>query len=216
MMSPEKTNKGKERFIRNGLAARATALYDRTHASMSLWDADLSLSLANSASSSRRGLDPDLRLRILHILHIPSPVSNPSSNISIPGVALCHLLTSPPPLDHPSSVHSLSKGGIHAVLFSFSSLAPPRLHALAQLCIRNPEDFAEGQEVYVWKPWQLLPMDTDALRRSIATSVDTDAAEEAAAAVDVFDLFGSGPSKAQCRDHVSQTALVCERFVILK
>jgi len=195
------------RMCRNGLAARAAALYERSYSSLALWAAEMTHSL----SSSRRGLNPDMRLRILHVLHIPSPVSQPSSKLSIPGVALCHLLAAPPePL---GSLHPRTKDGICAVLFSFSSLAPPaHPQAPAQLDIRNPEDFAEGKEVYVWKPWQVITIDTSTLKLCLETDADMDPEGEADA--EVFDLFEPGITRAQCRDHVSETALVCERFVI--
>ncbi|KAJ7267650.1 hypothetical protein B0H12DRAFT_118899 [Mycena haematopus] len=205
-MSPEKGGKGKEKYVRNGLAARAAALYDRSHASISLWEAEMSHSLTalSAPSSSRRGLDPDMRLRILHILHVPSPVSHPSSKLSIPGVALCHLLTAPPePLD---SLHPRSKDGIYAVLFSFSSLAPPpHPQASAQLDIRNPEDFAEGREALVWKPWRVVAIDTSSLKLCLATNADLDPERETEA--EAFDLFQRGATRAQCRDRVSETAL---------
>ncbi|KAJ6498797.1 hypothetical protein C8R45DRAFT_980002 [Mycena sanguinolenta] len=214
MMSPEKSGKGKEKFIRNGLAARAAALFDRSHASISLWEAEMSHSLALSASSSsRRGLNPNMRLRILHILHVPTPVSHPSSKLFIPGVAVCQLLSAP--LEPLGSLHPKSKDGICTVLFSFSSLAPPpHPQAPAQLDIRNPEDFAEGREVCVWKPWRVVTIDTVSIKLCVATDTDLDPEREADA--EVFDLFEPGTTRSQCRDHVSETALVCERFVILK
>ncbi|KAF7376583.1 hypothetical protein MSAN_00074700 [Mycena sanguinolenta] len=215
MMSPEKSAKGKEKFVRNGLAARAAALYDRSHASISLWEAEMSRSLAalSAPSSSRRGLNPDMHLRILRILHIPSAVSHPSSKLFIPGVALCQLLSVlPEPL---GSLRPRSKDGICAVLFSFSSLAPPpHPKAPAQLDIRNPEDFAEGREVCVWKPWRVVTIDTASIKLCVAT--DTEMGPEREADAEVFDLFESGTTRAHCRDHVSETALVCERFVVLK
>ncbi|KAJ6594458.1 hypothetical protein B0H19DRAFT_62260 [Mycena capillaripes] len=213
MMSPEKSGKGKEKFVRNGLAARAAALYVRSHASLSLWETEMTHFLASSTSSSRRGLNPDMRLRILHILHIPSPVSQPSSKLFIPGVALCHLLAATTP-EALGTLHPRSKDGICAVLFSFSSLAPPaHLRAQAQLEIRNPEDFVEGKEVYVWKPWQVIAIDTSALKLCLETEADTDPGGEAD--LEVFDLFEPVATRAQCRDHVSETGLVCERFAIL-
>lgn len=199
-------------MCRNGLAARAAALYDRSHASLALWETEMSHSLISSASSSRRGLNPDMRLRILHILHIPSPVSHPTSKLSIPGVALCHLLAAPEAL---GTLHARSKDGICAVLFSFSSLAPPaHPHAPAQLDIRNPEDFARGKEVYIWKPWRLIAIDTPTLNLCLETDAIMDSGREVDS--EVFDLFELGATRAQCRDHISETALVCERFIILK
>ncbi|KAJ7680879.1 hypothetical protein DFH06DRAFT_973941 [Mycena polygramma] len=214
MMSPEKGGKGKEKFVRNGLAARAAGLYDRSHASLSLWETEMSQFTASSASSSRRGLNPDMRLRVLHILHTPSPVSQPSSKMSIPGVALCHLLAAPTS-EPSSSFHPRLKDGVYAVLFSFTSLAPPaHLQDPMQPHIRNPEDFAEGKEVYVWRPWQVLPIDPSPLKLCLETDADMDSCGEVDP--EVFGLFERGATKAHCRDHLSETALVCERFVILK
>ncbi|KAJ7467167.1 hypothetical protein FB451DRAFT_1260307 [Mycena latifolia] len=204
MMSPEKGGKGKEKFIRNGLAARAAALYDRSHSSLSLWEAEMAHALSLSVSSSRRGLNPDMRLRIVHIMHVPAPIANPSSKLSIPGVALCHLLAAPIP--DPLGP-SRSKDALCAVLFSFSSLAPPtHSHAPTPLAIRNPEDFAEGREVYVWKPWQCIVIDPSAIELSPETHADLDpnAGEVEAAA---FQLFAPGVAGARRRGTVLETAL---------
>lgn len=168
-------------------------------------------SLSSSTSSSRRGLNPDMRLRIVHILHIPSPVPHPSSKLSIPGVALCHLLaaSTPDPLGP-----SRSKDGIWAVLFSFSSISPPaHPQPHAQLDIRNPEDFAEGKEVYVWKPWQAIAIDASAIDLCLGNQADMDSDGADAAA---FDLFQPGVAGARRRGNILETALVCERFLILK
>ncbi|KAJ7656670.1 hypothetical protein B0H17DRAFT_1213726 [Mycena rosella] len=207
MMSPEKAGKGKEKFLRNGLAARAAVLYDRSHSSLSLWEAEMAHSLSSSASSFRRGLNPDMRLRIVHILHVPSPVPHPSSMLSIPGVALCHLLATPIP--DPLGL-SRSKDAICAVLFSFSSLSPP---VQTPLAIRNPEDFAEGNEVYVWKPWQSIMIDPSAMKLDPETHSDPTVGDVEAAA---FQLFAPGATGARRRGTILETALVCERFVVLK
>ncbi|KAJ7228237.1 hypothetical protein GGX14DRAFT_412459 [Mycena pura] len=167
MVSPEKGRRGKEKFVRNGLAARARVLYDRHSASLVLWEAEMAHTLASSSSSSRRGLNPDMRLRILHILHIPTPVSGPSSKIDIPGVALCHILAAPTPDPLGSLPCPRTNDGACAVLLSFSSLAPSaHRQGQTQLDIRNPEDFSEGREVHVWKPWQVLAIDAYALKSS--------------------------------------------------
>ncbi|KAJ7451857.1 hypothetical protein B0H11DRAFT_311885 [Mycena galericulata] len=213
MVSPEKGGKGKEKFVRNGLAARATALYERSYSSLALWEAEMAHSLSSSVSS-RRGLNPDMRLRIIHILHIPSPMPHPSSKSSIPGVALCHLLSAPT-ADPLGPLLPRSKDGICAVLFSFSSLSPsPYPPAQTQLNARNPEDLAEGREVYVWKPWQGLAIDTSALKLCIESDASTSPAEDAPPAT--FDLFEPGPAGAWRRGNISETALVCERFIVLK
>ncbi|KAJ7121344.1 hypothetical protein C8R43DRAFT_1033922 [Mycena crocata] len=194
-MSPEKSGRGKEKFVRNGLAARAAALYDRSHASLALWEAETNHTLSSSAASSRRGLNPDMRLRIVHILHIPSPVSHPSSKLSIPGVALCHILAAPAsdPLLHPRS-----KDTLNAVLFSFSSFSPPAyFQGQTQLNLRNPEDFVEGKEVYVWKPWQWVDIEPSALEPDAESDADMDL--DGGADAKVFDLFESGATGTRRR-----------------
>lgn len=172
-------------------------------------------SLSSSGSSSRRGLNPDMRLRIIHILHIPSPVPHPSSKLCIPGVALCHLLTTPT-ADSLGPLLPRSKDGICAVLFSFSSLSPPaHPQSPTQLDTRNPEDFAAGKEVYVWKPWQGITIDASALALCLEESIaGTDSAEESDSAG--FDLFQPGAAGARHRGTISEMALVCERFIVLK
>ncbi|KAJ7782362.1 hypothetical protein DFH07DRAFT_321456 [Mycena maculata] len=216
MVSPEKSGKGKEKLVRNGLAARAAALYDRCHTSLALWEAEMAHSLSSSGPLSRRSVNPDIRLRIIHILHVPSPVPHPSSRLSIPGVALCHLLSAP--TDDPLAPSlPRSNDGICAVLFSFSSVSPPaHPEAQAQLAIRNPEDFAEGREVYAWKPWRGVPIDAAALKLCLESGAGTDSAEELAPDPTAFDLFRPGAAGARRRGNISEMALVCERFVVLK
>ncbi|KAJ7646727.1 hypothetical protein FB45DRAFT_180613 [Roridomyces roridus] len=220
MVSPEKSSKGKEKFARNGLAARAAALYERSYSSLALWEAEMAHSLS---SSSRRslGLNPDMRLRIIHVLHIPTPISQPSSKASIPGVALCHIISAPAGSDSSGPSLPQSKDGICAVLFSFSSLSPPaRPHAAAaQWDVRNPEDFAQGREVYVWKPWQKLVITVPAITKMClvdSAAADAGEAEAEAEADPAFELFESGAAGALRRGTISETALVCERFVVLK
>ncbi|KAJ6629463.1 hypothetical protein B0H10DRAFT_2428415 [Mycena sp. CBHHK59/15] len=215
MVSPGK-GKEKEMFVRNGLAARATTLYDRSHASLSLWEAEMAHFL--SSTSSRRGLDPDMWLRIVRILHIPLPLPHPSSKCSIPGVALCHISTANPGLSG-TSLYPRSKDELCAVLFSFSSISPPALRpqVQTQLHIRNPEDFVEGREVFVWKPWQILAIDAPAIQHCLEaeTGSDLDGDVDMAEA-EAFGLFEPGAAGAARRGKVAETALVCERFVVLK
>ncbi|KAJ7091971.1 hypothetical protein B0H15DRAFT_799719 [Mycena belliarum] len=212
MMSPEKRTKGKEKFARDGLAARAAAMYDRSDASLSLWEAEMAHALSSMAPSSRRGLNPDMRLRIVHILHVPTPVPNPSSKVSIPGVALCHLLAAPSsdPLGS-----SKSKDALCVVLFSFSSLSPPvQPHAQT---IRNPEDFAEGREVYVWKPWQCIVIDPSAIELGrYSPSVPDGNVNAGAVDAEAFELFAPGVTGARRRGVILETALIFERFIVLK
>ncbi|KAJ7162093.1 hypothetical protein C8R46DRAFT_1037365 [Mycena filopes] len=232
MMSPEKgggNGKGKGKFVRNGLAARAAALYDRAHSSLALWEAEM----AHALASSRRGLNnPDMRLRILHILHPPAPVAHPSSKLSTPGVTLCLLLAAPAAAESAGpgagALVFPTKDSIYAVLLSFSSLSPPPAlrQAQPQLAIRNPEDFAEGREVYVWKPWQLLAIEPAALRRCLQTDSEDVAPpkqeqESSSSSQAVFDYFDSGGggaalTRVRAQDAIAETALVCERFVVLK
>ncbi|KAJ6629470.1 hypothetical protein B0H10DRAFT_1987317 [Mycena sp. CBHHK59/15] len=153
MVSPEK-GKGKEMFVR---CRRATALYDRSHASLSLWEAEMAHFYL---PSSRRGLDPDMWLRIDE---------------------LC------------------------AVLFSFSSISPPAF------------DFVEGREVFVWKPWQILAIDAAAIQHCLETETGSDLYGDVdMAEAEAFGLFEPGAAGAARRGKVAETALVCERFVVLK
>lgn len=209
---------------RNGLASRAAALFDRSNASLSLWEAEMTHFLSSAASSSKRSLNPDMRLRIVHVLHIPSPVPHPSSKSSIPGVALCHLLSSANP--HPSGLSLLpqTKDGLCAVLFLFSAISPPAVNAPMQLHIRNPEDFVQGREVYVWKPWQIVAIDVGAIqqcidndsRQNLDQDGDVAMADVDMTEVEAFELFEPGTTGAWRRGKVADTALVCERFVISK
>ncbi|CAK5265389.1 unnamed protein product, partial [Mycena citricolor] len=192
LMSPEKTSarRAKDKYhSRTGLAAFADAVYTRHHASLVLWEKELAHSA--SASTARRGLTcaPDMRLKILRVLHTPIPSA---SAASIPGIALCHVL----------SDATASTSGIHPVLFSFSATAAAG-SVSAPLRIRDPARFAlpssaEGTHVSVWKPWQTLSV--EALSASL---LETDAE------LDVLDLLASRMKT------ISDVALICDRFAFV-
>lgn len=129
-LSPEKKGKGRAKFIRNGLAARASNLFDRSHTSLILWQKELEKHPSTMSS-------PDLRMRIVKILHKPLPPRGKSTTSS-PGIALCQLLSSAtktPKLDE-----------LQRVLFSFSATST---HG----SVRDPDQFVEGRVVHIWAPW---------------------------------------------------------------
>ncbi|KAF7315879.1 hypothetical protein MIND_00104400 [Mycena indigotica] len=103
IVSPEKANakgKEKEKFVRGGLAAWARSFYDARESARSLWEKDtmrLISSLATRRVSSLLSLNPDMRLRVKHILHVPQLGfhQKPKADLSIPGIALCHIIAAP-------------------------------------------------------------------------------------------------------------------------
>ncbi|KAF7305883.1 hypothetical protein HMN09_00742500 [Mycena chlorophos] len=222
IVSPEKASGKGGKFIRGGLAAWANSFYDRQHSARSLWEAETMHTL-----SSRHALNPDMRLRIKHILHVPqlSSHQNPRPDVSIPGIALCHIIAAPSAASSDPYQAALprSKDSVCAVLFSFASVSPPRAATTASLLgtTRNAEDFAEGREVYVWRPWQTLTLDVgmlqDALDKAVAPPMDEDSpAARTRASEDIFELFGPTQARVRHREKIVGTALLCERFVIVR
>ncbi|TFK69804.1 hypothetical protein BDN72DRAFT_839963 [Pluteus cervinus] len=146
-MSPEKDKKAKSgKFIRGGLAARANDMLTRTRNSLNLWQTETEHLLAGS-----RRPPPDIRLRILRVIHVPTPLPNhvlqssPSSNATSAGIALCKII----------STHSLpglraSRLEVHRTVFSFLASTTPNT------LVRNPKDFLEGLEVHVWAPYHQI------------------------------------------------------------
>ncbi|KAF6750829.1 hypothetical protein DFP72DRAFT_909444 [Ephemerocybe angulata] len=126
-MSPEKRDKGKgkAKFVRSGLAARASAYFGRTETNMVLWHKDM----------KRHALSvPDMQVKIVKVLVPPRKQLKMSLPVSV--VALCEV----------KSVYRTKE--LAKIVFSFSSsseqlLSDGDMHA-----------FDVGHWISVWKPWQ--------------------------------------------------------------
>lgn len=139
-VSPRKGGtKGKgPKFIRGGLAERASHQLSNTHTALALWQKETEV-----LSRSSRRLTPDLRLVILKILHTaqhsdPSASANPSKS----GLALC---------GRPNPIDGLSDE-LYLVLLSFATILPPDAR------VRSAQHFKEGNEVHMWRPWHEVPI----------------------------------------------------------
>ncbi|GLB44175.1 hypothetical protein LshimejAT787_1601050 [Lyophyllum shimeji] len=231
-MSPQKgakfaKGKGKEaKFVKGGLAARASELMARSHTSLALWHKETELLLA---SSSRR-LSPDLRLRIVKIVDSPAgakPSSPRKRTFSVSaamtsGVAVCRVVSIPSSKQPAPAVPRIREQQYHLVVFSFPTIAPPRLRGQKRIYARNPEDFVVGREVCIWGPW----LDVSLSSRSASPDdapymkVDPEIPELAAAPFPTLpSTYPRPPSPLEAvvydDTRTADTVLMCSRFVIL-
>jgi hypothetical protein len=197
-------------------------LYSQTHTALALWQKEVENDLLSSGFTSRR-LKPDLRLRIIKIISIPvgSGSHRSGASKSSPGLAICRI--SPTPSHHKHASHSLANGGEgknHLVVFSFPTTVPPRTNTLHA---RNPEDFSEGQEVYLWEPWQEVALPC------LASTTEASNAEGAellnilpAPFPPLPSSFLLSPSPMGVKEEdildtpLADTVLLCSRFLIMR
>lgn len=208
-------------MARNGLAARASMLFSQTHTALALWGKEIENVLSSSGSTSRR-LTPDLRFRIVKIIDVPVGSGSRRSGTSTtsPGLAVCRVLSAAS--RHKYTSHSLpSKKGEKnlLVVLSFPTTAPPRANTLH---VRNPEDFSEGREVYVWEPWQEVSISSSSPAVGASSTTEAELFNITAAP---FPLLPSSsplsPSPTQLKKEdisdlpLADTALLCSRFLIM-
>ncbi|KAG6812242.1 hypothetical protein H0H92_003782 [Tricholoma furcatifolium] len=232
-MTPQKGskhNKGKGKdgkFIKGGLAARSSELYAQSRTSLTLWQKETELQLA---SSSR--LMPDLRLRIIKIIELPSgaksssprkPSKASSSTVST-GVALCCILSTPTSHPHLVAIETRTRQKQHhLIVLTFPTVAPPRLRGRDGIYVRNPEDFIAGRELWIWEPWHEVSLlsshssPSKVLNDSGFSSIGDNVVNLVAAPFP--SLPSSYPltlSQETAEDCVTaDTALLCSRFVIM-
>ncbi|OCH91327.1 hypothetical protein OBBRIDRAFT_792375 [Obba rivulosa] len=132
--SPEKASKTKSaKHIRGGLAEDAKRLFSQKMTSLSLWQTQVEGYIRGS-----RRLTPELRVRIVSVLHDVEDVSNKTVQAPRTGIVRCR-----------SSADSRAQD--YVILLSFGSSAnPPRLNKL--------EDLQTGRELYIWRPWQTMEL----------------------------------------------------------
>ena len=171
--------------ISNGLAARASNLFDRSHTSLILWQKELEKHPSTISS-------PDLRMRIVKILHKPLPPRGhsmqPKSATSSPGIALCQLLsnaTKTPNLDE-----------VHRVLFSFSATST---HG----SVRDPDQFVEGRVVHIWAPWHEISRSLSAPQPDVLPASLPLPSSDPLCTPNALDL------------PVTDKTLLCSRFLII-
>ena len=208
---------------RNGLAARASVLFSQTHTALALWRKEMENVLSSPDSTSRR-LTPDLRLQIVKIIDVPVGSGSRRSGTSTtsPGFAFCRVLSAASRHKHTS--HSLpgkKEEKKLLVILSFPTSVPPRTKTLHP---RNPEDFSEGREVYVWEPWQEVSISSSfpAADASLAAEL-TDHSDITAAPFPLLpSSFPLSSSPGQVRNEdtsdlpLADTALLCSRFLIMR
>ncbi|KAF5373802.1 hypothetical protein D9758_000831 [Tetrapyrgos nigripes] len=83
------------KFIKDGLAAKASMILSYANTSLALW--------TNEFSVSSNYVKPDLRIRVVKVIHTPKP-ANSLTIKSLPGLAICCL--SPSPTNSSSSASS--------------------------------------------------------------------------------------------------------------
>jgi hypothetical protein len=209
-------------YCRNGLAARASMLFSQTHTALALWQKEIE-NLLSSSSLSRR-LTPDLRLRIVKIINVPvgSGSRRSVTSTTSPGLAICRVLSTSSGHKHTS--HSLPGNNDDKtllVLLSFPTTAPLRTNTLHA---RNPEDFLEGRDVYVWEPWQEVPLFFSSPVTGASMTVED--AKHLNIAAAPFPLLPSSfplsPTSTRVKEEFSSdipladTALLCSRFLIMQ
>lgn len=200
-------------MARNGLAARASMLFSQTHTALALWQKEIE----NVLSVSSRPLTPDLRLRVIKIIDVPvGSGSRRSGTLKTSwGLSICRVLSAAS--HHKNTFHLLSgkkEDRNHLVVLCFPTTALPRTNTLH---VRNPEDFAEGREVYVWEPWQEV---------SLPSSSPAADAEPLKVTAAPFPLLPSSlplsPSPTRVKDEdisdlpITHTVLLCSRFLIMR
>ncbi|KAK7449779.1 hypothetical protein VKT23_013255 [Stygiomarasmius scandens] len=223
-VSPQKGAGGKgPKFVRDGLAARASAVLSHANTSLTLWTKEYSVK-----SSYPK---PDLRIRILKIIQAPHASSSLTAK-SIPGLALCCLSgSSPAPfenktpqIDHPvaakfplnerlsqtvESQHDSQQNMLFPILFSFS--AHP---ASASTPVRNPSDLVEGREFYMWKPWQIHSFLNGEFVESLmhaCTSVPVEGKGE-----EGFELKDDTTGRIFVSEDLERSVLFVDRFVAVR
>jgi hypothetical protein len=131
-VSPRKqmsTSSKGPKYLRGGLAAQAAIILSQTRTSLSLWQKQMNSHIASSHIPT-----PDMKLRVLKVVHIPRfTESHPTSR---PGFVIC-------------------KDGrdiVHGVTLSFFS------HTGAACAVNGLQ---RGSEVWIWKPWTVREIKSD-------------------------------------------------------
>ncbi|KAF8154029.1 hypothetical protein B0H34DRAFT_75033 [Crassisporium funariophilum] len=188
-LSPEKKGKWKTpKLIRGGLAARASAHFDRSHMSLILWHKGTERG-ANILASS------DLRVEIIKILHKPLPSRTTSKqSICSPGIALCRIQST-----HASVQRTYKLDNLYRMVFPFAN--PPMNH--------DPENFTEGRMVQIYWPWQEINFSLMKEDRAVVLSLPVLPA--------TLPLPSSEPSPTPnpLDAPINDNALLCSRFLFL-
>ncbi|KAF8797718.1 hypothetical protein BYT27DRAFT_7011749, partial [Phlegmacium glaucopus] len=137
-LSPEKKGKSRNsKFVRGGLAARASAFFEQSHTSLMLWQKETERR-ANTFLSS------DLRVNIIKILQ--KPFLSHKKLIS-PGMALCRIRRETNSTSSHSHHTSYNSDDLYRIVFSFAS-------CLAKSPFNDQHQFSEGRTVRICWPWQ--------------------------------------------------------------
>ncbi|KIL61358.1 hypothetical protein M378DRAFT_13542 [Amanita muscaria Koide BX008] len=226
--SPRKKRYGQQsgpQFVRNGLAARASQLLSKTRTSLTLWQREMEAqtsSFPDEDPISLSYLKPDLRLKVIEIIHSPTS-HRPSKSGNITNsqtpcfaIALCRVLQSPCSssttsnigLSFHTSYHTLVK-----VIFSNAFSVSPRS------IVRNAVLFKDGVEVLVWRPWHEVKVSSphDSMEEEAALAIDeTDDHQRMPASFPMSLTTSFSSSKDDSSGfRIAETALMCSRFVLM-
>ncbi|KJA15156.1 hypothetical protein HYPSUDRAFT_208139 [Hypholoma sublateritium FD-334 SS-4] len=136
-LSPEKKGKGNApKFVKGGLAARASAHFDQTRTAFILWRRQIEIDLQRMKTLPSGA---DICADVLKILHKPLSVSNSRPGSHLPVIALCRVRHAN------GKIHALFKADhLYRVVFSY----PDRMSTDSRL-----EELSSGHLVRVFKPW---------------------------------------------------------------
>ncbi|CAL1710579.1 unnamed protein product [Somion occarium] len=136
LQSPEKaTRNKKQKFIPGGLADNARLLCSQSRTGLSLWEKDI-------RSHAKRGIAPEVRLRILSLIYTTPPHTQSHQPASRPPVvAIIRTKV------EASRVPNVIKGG---ELFVMVRLDPP--------AGGPPRALKEDSPLWIWRPWFTVPL----------------------------------------------------------
>jgi len=132
--SPERLSKHKKssEYTSGGLAERASMLFSQQSTALSLWQTALQRDIR-----SRRRVKPDMRLRIVAILHVANSDDHQrSSHAPCLGLVRCRSL---PESQTPDVV----------VLLNFDGAA-------SSTVFNKLSDLRDGRELHIWRPWHTI------------------------------------------------------------
>ena len=123
-------------FLRGGLAARASAVFEQSKTSLVLWQKETERRAYTISSS-------DLRVNIIKIVQKPLPSHTASRKPISPVIALCRIRRETNNTHH----KSYNFDDLYRIVFSFPS-------CLTKSIFNDPLQFAEGRTVRICCPWQ--------------------------------------------------------------
>ncbi|KDR74105.1 hypothetical protein GALMADRAFT_141840 [Galerina marginata CBS 339.88] len=201
-MSPDKKGKGKSKFVRGGLAARASAYFDRSLTAFVLWKKEI--------ERRPNSFPAEFCASVIKILH--KPLHPARSSTSVPGIALCRIR------QHNGLAHGVYKADhLYRVVFSFpmgsnssSTNASGSSNGSMSLV-----QFIEGQTILVFRPWQAVSLRPNSDLEEKPDVSDTELPRLPASLPLPSPLSAPPHSTPDPLDApINDTALFCSRFRI--